>query len=185
MKTISRTMLAAGLLLGALGCEDAPSKPATPAPARPAAAKADEAAATAPAADAPVYVYAYNPTGKRDPFRAPEPDARNPLDLVNDACTEPLCQFDIGSLTLVAVVTGGPNPLAMVEDPEGRGFIVRRNSRIGRQGGKVSAIRRDEVTITEFWTGPDGKVVPNAVTMKLRADEERAKDLNLVTGMPF
>lgn len=189
MKTYSCITLAAALLLGTVGCEDAPSTaarpPPTPAKAAPAPAQAAAPAAPSPTETvAPIYVYAYNPTGKRDPFRPPEREERA-LDQINEVCTEPLCQFDLEQLTLVAVVTGGPNPLGMVEDPEKRGFIIKRNARMGKRGGKVSAIRRDEITVTEFWTGPDGKVVPNASTLKLQPDEERAKALNFLTGLPF
>jgi type IV pilus assembly protein PilP len=185
MKRLSPLTIAAALLLGGLGCSDeAPAaKPAAKAAAKK-AEKAEAAEKPAPAAAAPAqaYVYAYSPVGKRDPFRAPEVRRE---DVLNEACTEPLCQYDLEQLSLVAVVTGDPNPIAMVEDPNGRGFVVRRNARLGRRGGKVSAIRRDELTVTEFWAGPDGKVVPNATVIKLQADARRAGEFNYATGQPY
>ncbi len=40
-------------------------------------------------------------------------------------------------------------PMAMVEDPEGRGHMIRRGSFIGKRSGKVSDIRRDRLVVTE------------------------------------
>src|SRR5689334_20210767 len=93
------------LALGACS-EDKPA----PAPAPP-ARKAAAAAADKSAGDksAVAYVYSYNPTGKRDPFRSPVDDTRASAGVINPVCNEPLCQFDLDQLTLVAVVTGDAN----------------------------------------------------------------------------
>lgn len=180
-----------GLALAALalaGCgEDAPAPAA--APAAPAAPKKPAAAAATPeAAAAPVvpYQYAYNPLGKRDPFRSPLEELRQGSQGAQvEACNEPLCQWDLDQLVLVAVVTGDANPIAMVEDPQGRGYIVKRNTKIGKQGGKVTQILRDSVTVTEFWTAPDGKVNPNPVSMRLKPDAQVVPAMDLATGKLF
>ena len=93
--------------------------------------------------------------------------------------------WDLGQLTLVAVVTGEANPLAMVEDPAGRGHIIRRSTRMGKQGGKVTQILRDTVTVTEFWTGPDGKVNPNPTTLHMKPDKTVVPDHELATGKKY
>ena len=97
------------------------------------------------------------------------------------ACSEPLCQWDIDQLKLVAVVSGDANPLAMVEDPMGRGHIVRRNTRMGRQGGKVTQILRDEVVVTETITTPE-RVVYNPVKLGLKQESKLDPAYNLMTG---
>jgi type IV pilus assembly protein PilP len=130
------------------------------------------------------YVYAYNSLGKRDPFRSLVEEVRTPA-TENSACTEPLCQWDLDQLTLVAVVTGDANPLAMVEDPQGRGYLVHRAARVGRQGGKVTQILRDSVTVTEYWTGPDGKINPNPVALRMKADKVILPDVDLATGRKY
>ena len=102
-----------------------------------------------------------------------------------DACSVPLCEYDVDELSLVAVVTGGPNPLAMVQDPLGRGFNIRRNTRVGKKGGKVTAIRRDEVVVTEYWTDPKGEKQPAVVSIQLRPDAEQTPIVDLATGARY
>lgn len=130
------------------------------------------------------YVYAYNPVGKRDPFRSLIDEVRAPA-ADSAVCREPLCQWAIEQLTLVGVVTGDANPVAMVEDPQGRGYVVHRNTRMGKVGGKVSQIFRDTVTVVELWTGPDGKMSPNPVTMRLKADNAFAPVIDLESGKQY
>jgi len=167
-------------LLG--GCGSQPAAP--PAATKPPAAKAAAPAHDTAVAETVPYVYSYNPLAKRDPFRSLVEEVRSPI-AESSACTEPLCQWDIGQLTLVAVVTGEANPLAMVEDPAGRGHIIRRSTRMGKQGGKVTQILRDTVTVTEFWTGPDGKVNPNPTTLHMKPDKTIVPDLDLATGKKY
>jgi type IV pilus assembly protein PilP len=149
--------------------------------------QAPVARATAPDAGTAVqvpYAYSYNPLGKRDPFRSMVDDQRVPTQTEN-ACKDPLCQWDLDQLVLVGVVSGEANPLAMVEDPMGRGYVIRRNTRIGKQGGKVSQILRDMVTVTELWTAPDGKVNPNPISLRLKADKNFAPVIDLSSGKQY
>lgn len=178
----------AGALTAALlfaGCGgDAPAPATQQTPATPAAAAQKKAAApeAAPAAVS-TYQYAYNPLGKRDPFRSPLEDLKNQAQGSQvESCNDPLCQWDLDQLILVAVVTGDANPIAMVEDPQGRGYIIKRNTKIGKQGGKVTQILRDSVTVTEFWTAPDGKVNPNPVSMRLKPDAQTVPAMDLSNG---
>jgi type IV pilus assembly protein PilP len=145
------------------------------------------AAVAAPDAGMPEptpYVYSYNPLAKRDPFRSLVEEFRPPSG-ENSVCNEPLCRWDLDQLTLVGVVTGEANPLAMVEDPQGRGYLIRRSTRMGKQGGKVTQIVRDSVTVTEYWTGPDGKINPNPVNLRLKPDKIALPDLDLSTGKNY
>jgi len=174
----------AGVIFTALlgGCASQPAAP--PAAPKPPAAKPAASARDAAVVEAVPYVYSYNPLAKRDPFRSLVEEVR-PSVAESSACTEPLCQWDLGQLTLVGVVTGEANPLAMVEDPAGRGHLLRRSTRIGKQGGKVTQILRDTVTVTEFWTGPDGKVNPNPTTLHMKPDKTVVPDLDLATGKKY
>ncbi|MFZ5468524.1 MAG: pilus assembly protein PilP [Myxococcota bacterium] len=169
----------APLVFGALtqlGCGD-DSMPA--APVAPLARKAAAPAAAAPVENAKTYQYAYNPLGKRDPFRAYTPDLQGPS-VEMTLCNEPLCQWDLDQLSLVAVVSGDANPLAMLEDPAKIGHMVRRNGRVGRQGGKVTQILRDCIVITEYWTGPDGKINPNPVKVCIKGEQAMSPMLDLL-----
>jgi type IV pilus assembly protein PilP len=129
--------------------------------------------------------YVYNPIGKRDPFRSPDLDLARASAVNNSACNEPLCKFDLDQLTLVAVISGDSNPVAMVQDPQGRGYILHRNTRIGRQGGKVTQILRDSVIVTEYFTAPDGKSNANQLTLAIKADRQAPPELDLSTGKTY
>jgi type IV pilus assembly protein PilP len=161
--------LAKWLALGtlALGCGS--SAPKAAAPAKPAAAPGPTARAPegVPPAAAPVEVkdaYVYSPIGKRDPFR-------NPLDdMVTSRAIEshcPLCRWAVDQLKLVAVVTGTANPLAMVEDPDGIGHMIRQGTQVGKNSGKVTAIRRDQVVIAETTHDPFGKLVESRIVLRI------------------
>jgi type IV pilus assembly protein PilP len=180
MKTLKFKMTTVALALSVAACGG--SQSATP--ARPTTAKpATTAAAPKPAATVESSVnYSYNPVGKRDPFRSPlEELVRTNTQTPQTACDQPLCQWDLDQLKLVAVVTGDANPIAMVEDPLGRGHVVRRNARMGRQGGRVTQILRDSVTVTEYIPS-EGKVIANPVSLQLKPDAKRDALYDLSTG---
>ncbi len=102
------------------------------------------------------------------------------------SCNEPLCLVDLDDLNVVAVVSGDANPLAMVEDRTGVGHIVRRNTRVGKQGGKVTQILRDCIVVTSFITGgPDGKPQANKQNMCVKTDSRSVEPLDLLKGKEF
>jgi type IV pilus assembly protein PilP len=184
-----RAVLATALasLLVACGEDTPPPAPSTPAARGGAKAAAAQAETTTSASSV---TYMYNPVGKRDPFRGiymegggPRPESGGGE--AAPVCTEPLCNFDLNELTVVAVVSGDANPLAMVEDKTGVGHMVRRNTKIGRQGGKVTQILRDCIVVTSFVSGPDGKAQPNKDTMCVKADSKSAPVLDLLGGKNF
>lgn len=171
--------------LGALaGCGDDPVPTATPT----AAAAKKKAEAAAPVAAAAQVEYAYSPINKRDPFRPLMIEGpKGPTETGETiSCTEPLCQVDIDDLSVVAVVSGDANPLAMVEDRGGVGHIVRRNTRMGKQGGKVTQILRDCIVVTSFISGgPDGKPQANKQNMCVKTDSRSIEPLDLLKGKEF
>lgn len=178
--------LIATLALGALaggGEDEAP----VVAPPSPSARKKVEVAA--PVAALSQVDYVYNPINKRDPFRpltieGPKGTTDNTGEVV--VCTEPLCLVDIDDLNVVAVVSGDANPLAMVEDRNGVGHIVRRNTRMGKQGGKVTQILRDCIVVTSFISGgADGKPQANKQNMCVKTDSRSIEPLDLLKGKEF
>ncbi len=178
-------LLAAVLCLHA--CGETKKRPApvaaAPSPAVALSSPADGgtagATAEAPTAEAP-YEYVYSPVGKRDPFRSvliELADLGRPQG--PSACQTPLCKWDLDQFRLVAVVTGMSSPLAMVEDPKGKGHFVRRGTQIGKNNGKVTQIRPSEVVVTEI-VRTTGKPLPNPIVLKLPADRapEEVEDLS-------
>ena len=65
------------------------------------------------------------------------------------------------------MVTGTGNPVAMVEDPDGVGHVVRQGTEVGRRNGKVTTIRRDEVVVAELAHDPFGKAISNKTVLKI------------------
>ena len=167
----------------------APAAAARRAPRRPPPAKAavgEAAAAPEPARGARRRTVRVQPGRQARPVPQPaRPSPPAQAALANATCTEPLCRFDIDQLTLVAVVSGDANPLAMVEDPQGRGYFVRRNTRVGRQGGKVTQIMSDCVVVTEYFTTPDGKTTANPVTLAIKSEKLPEQETDLATGKPY
>lgn len=177
MKT--RAILSATALFALAACGSDKPAPAAPAAGTKAAAKA---AAAAPAANpdggtstdggaAELVEYVYSPVAKRDPFRSYFDEAPVQAE-VKEATPAthcgPICGWEIEQLKLVAVVTGIASPVAMVEDPDGRGFMLRRGSYVGKRSGKVSDIRRDAVVVTELIRRRDGALIPAKTELQLR-----------------
>ena len=99
--------------------------------------------------------YAYDPAGKRDPFR-PLSLVRN-SNPINQEPKTPLERYELGQLRLVGIVQQLDPPRAMVEDSAGLGFILRPGTPIGPSGGVVSEIRSREVVIEEWETDLIGR----------------------------
>ncbi len=181
----SSSLVLFALAVGALaGCGDDAEPVVAPAPS---ARKKAEVAAPITAASQVDYVY--SPINKRDPFRSLNLEIGNkgPASGTDvQSCTEPLCLVDIDDLNVVAVVSGDANPLAMVEDRTGVGHVVRRNTRVGKQGGKVTQILRDCIVVTSFITGgADGKPQANKQNMCVKTDSRSIEPLDLLKGKEF
>lgn len=96
--------------------------------------------------------YAYNPIGRRDPFKK----ATGASQLIAVQRGGPLTSFDLAQMKLVAVISGISDPRGMIQLPDGKSYIVRRNSPIGRNFGKVARITPKAVIIEEEFRGPLG-----------------------------
>lgn len=135
----------------------APSMPLPPAPGPQADASKPgpqdatvDNGATAGGPPIPTYVvpkdgYAYDPTGKRDPFKP----FRAAVGDIKKVVLEPLQKWDLDRLKVVGILWDVRNPRAMVKDPEGAVYIVTKNSKIGRNEGYVAAVREGEVVVIE------------------------------------
>lgn len=118
--------------------------------------------------------YAYDASGKRDPFR-PLFLLRRPAAQTVEPLT-PLQRYEIGQLRLVGVVYDLAPPRAMVEDSSGLGFIVTPGTAIGPNGGVVTAIRPRQVVVEEWQTDVVGQRHKKEFVLELPSDEnERAR----------
>ncbi|HUJ24736.1 MAG TPA: pilus assembly protein PilP [Myxococcales bacterium] len=162
-------------LLAACGSPPPPPRRATPPPTAPKPVTDDE---VKPVEATNIYVY--SPIGKRDPFQNTNVVATGISHLVNRGRTKtPLEKWPLDALKLSMTVTGTASPLAMVEDPEHRGWTVHLGDFIGQNGGKVTGIHRDEVIVTETITDHStGRVYPQNVKLSVPISKDEERDIN-------
>jgi len=109
--------------------------------------------------------YNYDPKGKRDPF---EPFSAVPKGAATaEGPMFPLQKFDLSQLKLIGIIWDNHNPKAMILDPNGKGYIIRTNERVGRNNGYVARIREGEIVVVESFTGNDGKTSYQTKLVKL------------------
>lgn len=114
--------------------------------------------------------YSYNPIGKRDPFRSfIEKESTGPE---KPAPETPLQKYEIDQYKLVGVIWGVSNPVAMVEDPEGMGYFLTKDTLIGRNWGKVVRITPSEVIVAEEYRDFEGKLIVNEIPLKMPVDKD-------------
>jgi hypothetical protein len=155
----TRSLLLAGLTgaLAACGGSPEPAPPATPRPpvAAPAPAPADPATALKPPA-APALsdvtgpdIPKYEIKGRRDPFETLDPK-------------DGLVASSLGAARLTGIVRSSSATLALVETPEGLGYILRPGDTLGE--GRLLEIGSDSVV---FQMTPKPGVPSNRVVLKL------------------
>jgi type IV pilus assembly protein PilP len=164
------------LVLLAAACGSPP-----PPPRKPAAPAAPAAAVEEPKNDAPANIYVYSPIGKRDPFQNTAAGPRGAgiahVD-VRGRNKTPLEKWPLDMLKLSLTMTGTASPLAMVEDPDKRGWPVHLGDFVGQNGGKVTGIHRDEVVVTETITDHStGRVYPVNVKLTVPVDKTEESDM--------
>lgn len=109
--------------------------------------------------------YVYDPNGKRDPFRSIL------LELVGedaDVPRAPLEQFELQQLALSAIVWEAEQPRALVTDPGGRSFVIKKGSRIGKNSGRVVYIGDNLVLVKETYVDFAGEQSTKDVEMRIR-----------------
>jgi type IV pilus assembly protein PilP len=108
---------------------------------------------------------------RRDPFltyiEAVEPSTTT----TPGVALTPLQQVDLDKLKLVAVIVGTATPMAMVEEPGGKGYTVKIGTLIGRRLGQVKHIRRGELIVQEEFRDFTGKRIPQLKELRLATDE--------------
>jgi len=175
---MSRALLIAGcaaLLAAACGSPPPPPRRAAPAPvAAPNPVTDDDIKGQLPAT-----IYVYSPIGKRDPFQNQSVTQQGFGRSASNTGRKktPLEKWSLDQLKLSMTVTGTATPLAMVEDPDRRGWPVRLGDFIGQNGGKVTGIHRDEIVVTETITDHStGRVYPQNVKLTVPVTRDEEKD---------
>lgn len=176
MRALWMTALSAALAALA-GCGGQSPQPASaPGPsARPApVSAAAPVPAPEPAAAAAEPAFSYQPAGLRDPFEPfirleePKPKAKPQVFVPRT----PLQRYALEEIRLVGVVWAeGGRSVALVEDPEGKGYVVSGGVLIGDRGGRVIGIRPDRVDVEERFVDLFGEENVKVLTMTLRKPE--------------
>jgi type IV pilus assembly protein PilP len=125
-----------------------------------------------PAVQADTKPYSYTSAGKADPFRPLVVDtstlkaaAAQPRDR---SFLTPLQKYELKDLKLVAIVVGEGEPTAMLEDPTGYGYVVRKGTLVGPNDGIVERILPNGLVIREKMYNSLGEVEPSISTLTIQ-----------------
>lgn len=118
--------------------------------------------------------FVYTSSGVADPFvpfiaQRSENNRAQP-----DRPLTPLEQVEITQLKLVGIIWDQPSEegtSAMVELPDGKGFIIQTGTLVGPYQGQVVSILQDSVVIEEQLTDIYGQEETTLTTLKLRPGE--------------
>jgi type IV pilus assembly protein PilP len=157
------------------GCGGGSPTAPVPPKAKPVPADAAKTAPAATAAKQPEkkeeVEYAYNPTGKPDPFK-PFIQLSPVRESSRKAPLTPLQRYEVSQLKLVAIISTAEGNIALVEDSAGKGFFIKKGTLIGKSDGKVISILKDKVVIEELYQDVVGQTKKNEMTINLHQVEE-------------
>jgi type IV pilus assembly protein PilP len=157
-----------------VGCDQLPvpgvkkqQKAAPKAPPQAAPQQVTTPPSTEPAKEEVERDYVYDPTGKRDPFQ-PFIAAQTPVKPAGEEIpVTPLQKYDLSQLKLVAIIVGTGEGSAMVQDSEGKGYIIKKGVYVGTNFGKVKAVLKDRVIIEERYKDYTGQVKEKEIVLRL------------------
>lgn len=109
--------------------------------------------------------YRYSAVGKKDPFRSYFGDVAS-LTKEKKIVSE-LQNFDITDLRLTAIIWGVTEPRVVIVAPDGKSYIVKNGSFIGKNWGKISRILPDKIEIIETYKDPLGRKILNKLYLEL------------------
>ena len=96
----------------------------------------------------------------------------------------PLERYSVGQLKITAILadlTGSGGRTAIVEDATGKGYTVKKGTKIGNKNGVVVAIDEDKIHIVESivdFTGKAKKYPTVLNLIKARADSQVRDNIN-------
>lgn len=116
--------------------------------------------------------YSYTSAGKPDPFVPLIADilAKSKTDASTSRDKEyltPLQKYELKDLKLVAVVVSDNEPTAMLEDPTGYGYFVRKGMLVGPNDGVVERVIPNGLIIKEKFYNSLGEVEPKISTLTI------------------
>jgi len=85
---------------------------------------------------------------------------------------EPLEERDLTELKLVAIFSIGDRKVAMIEDTEGKGFIVKVGAYMGKNNGRIINIGDSALTLLEKRLNSAGEIVDFKETFYLKGQQK-------------
>jgi type IV pilus assembly protein PilP len=111
--------------------------------------------------------YAYDPTGKTDPFKSFIAEQEEMEEKAKRKPKTYLETLDLSQLELIAIIVGAKGNYAMVKDSKGTGHVIQKGTAIGTNGGFVERISDKEVVIREEYKDFKGTVRYKDIAKKL------------------
>ena len=111
--------------------------------------------------------YAYDPTGKTDPFKSFIAEQEEMEGKAKRRPKTYLETLDLSQLELIAVIVGAKGNYAMVKDSKGTGHVIQKGTAVGTNGGFVERITDKEVVIREEYKDFKGTVKYKDIAKKL------------------
>ena len=109
--------------------------------------------------------YRYSAVGKKDPFRSYFGDVAS-INKDKEIVSE-LQKFDVTDLRLTAIIWGVTEPRVVIVASDGKSYIVKTGSFIGKNWGKISRILPDKIEIIETYKDPLGRKILNKLYLEL------------------
>ena len=156
-------LLIVALLIPAFlaGCDKEESAPQTAPPTAVAKPPAQVVAPPAEAAPPEETRYVYVVEGRRDPFI--------PIVGKKTAATSenPLESFDLPQFQLKGLIIGFGEPKAIVAAPDGKSYILKKGTRIGKNNGIIREINRERILVEERYQDLSGATRSNIQEIKV------------------
>lgn len=113
----------------------------------------------------------YNGTGKIDPFeplfREQQGIAKKAKKKIKRVPRTPLERIDLAQLKLVGIILASSGNRALVEESSGKGYVIKKGTYIGTNGGKIVKIQKERVYIEEKFEDVFGKIQTRKRELKL------------------
>ncbi len=113
--------------------------------------------------------YTYNPEGRRDPFRSPLLGLQAKKKKVTGLT--PLQKRSLSELRVIGIIWSGHEYMAMIETPDGKGYVVKKGTLVGPDGGVVTKITKDAIIIEEKFVNLYGKQEIRKTELRLHPKE--------------
>ena len=163
------TLTAMLVLLGLAGCTDKP-KTQAPAATQPAGSVAAVQAQQPEELKVEKEVYTYDAKGRRDPFMSLIVDIKEKPRMKKRA--NPIENFDVDEIKLIAVAWEKNNHYAMITLPDGKSYTIKKGMTLGLHGGRVEEITQQTVKINEKVKDYRGQTITKDTILKLRQEGE-------------